>query len=114
MAQDVELPQLPERASSAPEQLGSPGTPARPPHVSEGHPVRPEPAPRGKPRRRFVRGSERPRGVVWFGLRSFWGHLRHLAASAIATEDIDSRDWMTPDEPRDLMRRIASVLGAPH
>jgi len=26
----------------------------------------------------FVRGTEEPRGVVWFGARSFWGHLRHL------------------------------------
>jgi hypothetical protein len=75
--------------------------------------MRPAAAPRGKPRRRFVRGTARPRGVVWFGLRSFWGHLRHLAASAIATEDIDSRDWMTPDDPRELLRRVAAVLGAP-
>jgi hypothetical protein len=53
-----------------------------------------------------------PRGVVWFGLRSFWGHLRHLAASAIATEDIDSRDWMTPDNPHELVQRMAMILGA--
>lgn len=79
----------------------------------EGWPIRPEPAPRGRPRRHFVRGRESPRGVVWFGVRSFWGHLRHLAASAIATEDIDSRDWMTPDDPRELVRRVAAVLGAP-
>jgi hypothetical protein len=49
--------------------------------------------------------------VVWFGARTFWGHLRHLIASAIATESIDSRDWMTPDEPRALLGRITEVLG---
>jgi hypothetical protein len=49
---------------------------------------------------------------VWFGFRSFWGHLRHLAASAVATEDIDSRDWMTPDDPTALARAVAEVLGA--
>ncbi|MEX2264783.1 MAG: hypothetical protein WD696_22705 [Bryobacteraceae bacterium] len=61
--------------------------------------------------RRFTRGKEHPRGVVWFGARSFWGHLRHLIASAIATESIDSRDWMTPDEPLALVARISGVLG---
>ena len=40
--------------------------------------------------------------MVWFGASSFWGHLRHLFSAAIATENIDSRDWMTPDEPRAL------------
>lgn len=49
--------------------------------------------------------------MVWFGARSFWGHLRHLIASAIATESVDSRDWMTPDEPQALVARIVTVLG---
>jgi len=71
-------------------------------------PVRPNLAPRW----RFVRGAERPRGVVWFGVRSFWGHLRHFAAAAIATEDVDSRDWMTADDPVELKTRVAEVLGS--
>jgi hypothetical protein len=50
--------------------------------------------------------------VVWFGVRSFWGHLRHFAASAIATEDVDSRDWMTADPPHELCARITEKLGA--
>ena len=62
-------------------------------------------------RSRFVRGSEQPKGVVWFGVRSFWGHLRHFLAAAIATEDVDSRDWMTADEPQELQARVAEVLG---
>lgn len=49
--------------------------------------------------------------MAWFGIRSFWGHLRHLVASAIATEDVDSRDWMTPDEPRALSERVTRLLG---
>jgi hypothetical protein len=49
--------------------------------------------------------------VAWFGVRSFWGHLQHFIASAIATEDIDCRDWMTPDEPRSLAERIGRILG---
>lgn len=58
----------------------------------------------------FRRGKGKPRGVRWFGARSFWGHLRHFAASAVATEDIDSRDWMTPDEPHELSLRIARLI----
>jgi hypothetical protein len=72
--------------------------------------VQPAPAPGGVIRR-FTRGTESPRGVVWFGAQSFWGHLRHLVASAIASESIDSRDWMTPDEPGALLARMAGVLG---
>ena len=57
-----------------------------------------------------TRGTKRPRGVAWFGFRSFWGPLYHLVASVIATEDIDSRDWMKPDEPSALAVRVAGVL----
>ncbi|HET9956275.1 MAG TPA: hypothetical protein VFQ61_17325, partial [Polyangiaceae bacterium] len=70
-----------------------------------------EPCDRTEVRRRFVRGRVEPRGVVWFGLRSFWGHLRHFLASGIATEDIDSRHWMTPDDPTQLVQRVAEILG---
>jgi hypothetical protein len=72
--------------------------------------IRPEPS-RSELRRHFTRGKASPRGVVWFGVRSFWGHLRHFVAAAIATEDIDSRDWMTPDSPAELTARVARVLG---
>jgi hypothetical protein len=83
-----------------------PGFPADPTR----RPFRPAPAPTA-PRARFVRGKERPRGVVWFGASSFWGHLRHFVAAAIATEDVDSRDWMTADAPHELLARIARELG---
>lgn len=70
----------------------------------------PEPAPPDRPHGSFVRGSASPRGIVWYGFRSFWGHLQHFVASAIATEDIDSRDWMQADEPITLAREIAAVI----
>jgi hypothetical protein len=78
---------------------------------TSGRPLRPSAPAEGHVRRSFTRGRASPRGVVWFGFQSFWGHLRHLVASAIATEDIDSRDWMTPDEPRALADRLVSTLG---
>jgi hypothetical protein len=38
--------------------------------------------------------------------------LRHFLAAAIATEDVDSRDWMTADDPSELSARVAEALGA--
>lgn len=73
-------------------------------------PIRPLPC-ASDVRTNFVRGRVAPRGVVWFGVRSFWGHLRHFVASAIATEDIDSRDWMTPDDPYELATAVVEALG---
>ena len=74
-------------------------------------PPRLEPTSPNDIRRRFTRGRVVPRGVVWFGIRSFWGHLRHFVSAAIATEDIDSRDWMTSDDPSSLATRVIEVLG---
>jgi hypothetical protein len=59
---------------------------------------------------RGTRGAIRPRAIAWFGFSSFWGHLRHLLASAIATDSVDSRQWMVPEEPDELLGRIAAVL----
>jgi hypothetical protein len=74
-------------------------------------PVPLEPAPPDTAKYAVTRGKRRPLGVAWFGFRSFWGPLYHLIASIIATEDIDSRDWMKPNKPRALARRVAKVLG---
>jgi len=63
------------------------------------------------PRLTYKRGHSYPRAIAWFGARSFWGHLWHLAASVIATEDIDSRAWMRPSSPDELTRKIIRVLG---
>ncbi len=59
---------------------------------------------------RFKRGRAKPRAIAWFGFSAFWGHLRHLLASAIATDNVDSRQWMQPDDPADLLLRVREVL----
>lgn len=84
--------------------------PLAPPSASPEPAFRPAPSSQTPPSR-FTRGKISPRGVKWFGASSFWGHLRHFVSSAIATEDIDSRDWMTPDTPSELTARVARVLG---
>jgi hypothetical protein len=57
-----------------------------------------------------ARGATRPRAIAWFGFTAFWGHLRHLLASAIATENIDSRTWMIPDAPASILEAMVAVL----
>ena len=75
-------------------------------------PIVPAPSPPDKPQLFYKRGRRWPRAIAWFGFKSFWGHLWHLLASVVATEDIDSRDWMQPDDAPDLTKRIAKELGA--
>lgn len=83
------------------------------PKRPQGEPLRPlPPPPDGKTPLRFQRGTKYPLSIAWFGFRSFWGHLWKLLAGIIATEDIDSRDWMRPDHPHDLRRQIAAHLGS--
>jgi hypothetical protein len=72
--------------------------------------IRLEPCPVDAPSLGFSRGKLRPRAIAWFGFTSFWGHLRHLLASAIATDSVDSRAWMIPDASHDLLGRALSVL----
>jgi hypothetical protein len=63
---------------------------------------------------RYARGHRAPRAIAWFGFSAFWGHLRHLVASAIATDNVDSRKWMIPERGRDLLRRALAVVEAPN
>jgi hypothetical protein len=82
-------------------------------HVLGSRVTRPTSTGRSRAREALLRpGRAAPKGVVWLGFRSFWGHMRHFVASAVATEDVDSRDWMTPDEPEELAQRVVSALGA--
>jgi hypothetical protein len=74
-------------------------------------PVRLASPPPDEPSRSRARGRVAPRAIAWFGFSSFWGHLRHLLASAIATDSVDSRQWMVPEPPDELLGRIAAVLG---
>ena len=60
---------------------------------------------------RVTRGTKAPRAIAWFGFSAFWGHLRHLVASAIATENIDSRQWMIPEAPDVLLGRVLEIIG---
>ncbi len=72
--------------------------------------VRPGAAGPDRQRGSFRRGKSRPIAVPWFGIRSFYGHRWHRVASAIATQDIDSRDWMHADSPASLTRGVARVI----
>jgi hypothetical protein len=67
--------------------------------------------PADDPGPRVTRGTKKPRAIAWFGFSAFWGHLRHLVASAIATENIDSRQWMIPDAPDVLLGRVLEIIG---
>jgi hypothetical protein len=75
-----------------------------------GSPVRLVAHPPDSADARFTRGRRRPRAISWYGFSAFWGHLRHLVASAIATENIDSRQWMIPDSPDALLGRMLDLL----
>jgi hypothetical protein len=59
----------------------------------------------------LARGTKKPTAIAWFGFSAFWGHLRHLIASAIATENIDSRQWMIPEAPDVLLGRVLEIIG---
>jgi len=59
----------------------------------------------------LARGTKKPRAIAWYGFTAFWGHLRHLVASVIATENIDSRQWMIPEAPDVLLGRVLEIIG---
>ena len=59
----------------------------------------------------FRHGAHSPFAVRWFGITSLFGHARQFIASAIASQQIDSRDWMRPQDPRKLLRAVLHVLG---
>jgi hypothetical protein len=41
------------------------------------------------------------------------GHPRHLLAVAAASNQLDLRDWMRPEEAAGLLNRVSQILGAP-
>ena len=59
----------------------------------------------------FRQGAHPPFGIRWYGVTSLFGHLRNFTARAIATESVDSRDWMRPNAPADLLGASLGVLG---
>ena len=65
------------------------------------------------PPSRFRHGARPPYAIRWFGSTALLGHLRRAAASAIASQAVDTRDWMRPDRPHELLDHAARVLRAP-
>lgn len=61
----------------------------------------------------FRQGAHPPFGIRWYGVTSLFGHLRNFASRAIAAESVDSRDWMRPNRPEELLASAAKVLLAP-
>ena len=70
--------------------------------------------PRREPKRsgRVRRGAHKPLAIRWFGMTALAGHLRHLLAVAAASNQLDLRDWMRPEEAAGLLNRVCHVLGA--
>ncbi len=60
----------------------------------------------------FRQGAHPPFGIRWYGVTSLFGHLRNFTARAIATESVDSRDWMRPNAPAALLETSLGVLDA--
>lgn len=58
----------------------------------------------------FRQGAHPPYGIRWYGVTSLFGHLRNFVARAIATESVDSRDWMRPNAPERLAAAASRIL----
>lgn len=67
----------------------------------------------GGPPSRFHRGAHPPYAIRWFGSTALLGHLRRVAASVVASQAVDTRDWMRPERPHELLAHAARVLRAP-
>ena len=62
---------------------------------------------------RFHRGAHPPYAIRWFGSTALLGHLRRVAASIVASQAVDTRDWMRPERPHELLGHAGRVLKAP-
>jgi hypothetical protein len=71
-------------------------------------------APRRAPDRigPFHKGAHAPFAIRWFGMTALTGHLRHLLAVTAASNQLDLRDWMRPEDSDALLDRVGHVLGA--
>jgi hypothetical protein len=58
----------------------------------------------------FRQGAHPPYGIRWYGVTSLFGHLRNLTARVIASESVDSRDWMRPISPEETLAGVVTVL----
>ena len=92
------------REEEAEEQAPPSSTLFLPPIPLEPRGERPEPLV-------FRQGAHPPFGIRWYGVTSLFGHLRNFTARAIATESVDSRDWMRPNPPAEILTASLGVLG---
>ncbi|MBX3230835.1 MAG: hypothetical protein KIT84_01350 [Labilithrix sp.] len=58
----------------------------------------------------FRQGAHPPFGIRWYGVTSLFGHLRNFVSRAIATESVDTRDWMRPNAPDDLLAHAIRLI----
>ncbi|MBL8605676.1 MAG: hypothetical protein JNL38_00085 [Myxococcales bacterium] len=58
----------------------------------------------------FRQGAHAPYGIRWYGVTSLYGHLRNFVSRAIATQSVDSRDWMRANDPSELLAATLRVL----
>ncbi len=61
----------------------------------------------------FKSGAHAPYAIRWYGATSLWGHFRNFVSSAIASESIDSRDWMRPLAAQQMLAGVTRLLGLP-
>jgi hypothetical protein len=59
----------------------------------------------------FKQGAHAPYAIRWYGATSLLGHFRNLIASAIASESVDSRDWMRPLDAAEMGSAVTRALG---
>ena len=60
---------------------------------------------------RYREGAHAPYAIRWYGATSLWGHFRNFVSTAIASESVDSRDWMRPLAAEEMLAGVTSVLG---
>jgi hypothetical protein len=58
----------------------------------------------------FKQGAHAPYAIRWYGATSLLGHFRNLIATAIASESVDSRDWMRPLDAGAMCSEVTEVL----
>ncbi len=93
---------LPDGASLPP----PPGTPS----IVPSRPIRLEPRGDRPSPLVFRQGAHPPFGIRWYGVTSLFGHLRNFVARAIASESVDTRDWMRPSSPAKVLHTALRTL----
>jgi hypothetical protein len=59
----------------------------------------------------FKQGAQAPYAIRWYGATSLLGHFRNLVATAIASESVDSRDWMRPLHAEEMLIAVTRAFG---